>query len=56
MKEHDFPDAGPRDLVVPPGDRTQVQIADGAASEAAELQVHQAFWVGHPDPFAGHGK
>ncbi len=51
MEDHDLPDAGGFYLGVPPHHRAQVQMADGAAGEPAELEVDEASGVGD-----GHGR
>ncbi|MFV2103028.1 hypothetical protein [Micromonospora sp. LOL_024] len=53
MEDGDLPDASGDNVVMPAGDGAQVQVADGAAGEAAELQVDQAVRVGNPDRSPG---
>jgi hypothetical protein len=53
VEEHHLADTRGGDLGMPAGHRLQVQIADRAAGEPAELQVDQEFRVGNDDAFAG---
>src|SRR5215831_16085660 len=48
-------DARGHHLVVPAGERPQVQVAHGAAGEPPELQVDEAVRVGDRHRWAGHG-
>lgn len=53
MEHRDFEDPGSLDLGVPLGDRVQVQTAERAAREAAELKMHQPFRMRHRHRLAG---
>jgi hypothetical protein len=41
LEHDDFADAGGRELLVPLGNRPWVQVAEGTAGVAAELEVDQ---------------
>jgi hypothetical protein len=49
VEDGDLADARGRDLVVAAGDGPQVQVADRAAGEPAELEVEEAVGVGDRD-------
>jgi hypothetical protein len=55
VKDRDLLDTGGGYLVVPPYDGAQVGIADGATSEAAQLQVNQPHRARDVDGLTAHG-
>jgi hypothetical protein len=49
MKNNHFANRGGPNFAVPLHDRLQMQIANGAARESPELQMHHPFPIGHPN-------